>query len=181
VCAKSKFFKAACSEKWRKGQERIVRLPEAGVATFKTYSVWVYSGDVAEDTCTSKSDEKDKTAAQASLIDLYLLGDTLDDIQLRNKAVLMLFASIRRHDMIPGVGPVSRMWESTASGSVLRKMLVDLFLWRLNRSSFTQWVHEYPASFVQEVAVAALKGLQTKGWDKLAENLQQYTEPVTPK
>jgi hypothetical protein len=120
VCAKSKFFKAACSKQWREGQEQIVRLPEAGVAAFKAYSAWVYSGDVAEHTCTPESEEEDMDVAQTSLIDLYLLGDTLDDIQLRNKAMSMLFACIR-HCVIPSIDNVRHIWESTPSGSFLRK------------------------------------------------------------
>jgi hypothetical protein len=37
VCANSKFFKAACSKRWREGQERTVRLPEAQPDIFKLY------------------------------------------------------------------------------------------------------------------------------------------------
>lgn len=29
ICVKSKFFRAACSDRWQEGQEKVVRLPEA--------------------------------------------------------------------------------------------------------------------------------------------------------
>lgn len=153
-----------------------MRLPEARATTFKAYSSWIYSGDVAEDICTPESKHADIGAAQESLIDLYLLGDTLDDIRLRNKAALMLFDGIRRHSMITGHENVHRIWESTASGSLLRKMMVDLYVWKLERSD-TDWVRTYPADFVQEVAITSLKALPLKTWSQVMENRQQYTEP----
>ena len=77
VCARSKFFKAACSKQWREGQERLVRLPEVDPVVFKTYCGWVYSGDLAKPFCTSESEVKDRIAEQKHFIDLYLLGDSL--------------------------------------------------------------------------------------------------------
>jgi hypothetical protein len=180
VCAKSKFFKVACSNRWREGQERIVRLPEAEAATFKVYSTWIYSGDIEEDACTPTSDKRDRFAAQTSLIKLYLLGDTLDDIQLRNRTIRMLSTSVKRLDAIPGISNVDQIWESTVSGSLLRKMIIDLFIWIADHSYFVKSIHRFPASFVQEVAVASLGALGTKDLDNLAENFQQYTEPENP-
>ena len=181
VCAKSKFFKAACSKQWREGQERIVRLPEAGVATFKAYSAWIYSGDVAENTCTSTSSDGEKRTTLASLVDLYLLGDTLDDVKLRNKVVMMLFTSIRSMNMLPCISGVQQIWKSTPSGSLLRKMLVDAFVSRLERNGFASCAPSYPADFVREVAVAAMEALPTTTWDKLAERVGKYAEPENSK
>lgn len=176
VCAKSKFFKAACSKKWREGQERIVRLPEAGVATFKTYCDWVYSGDVAKDTCTSKSAKSDQCAAQASSVGLYLLGDILDDVQLRNKVVPMLFSSMRCLNMLPCTSGVRHIWNSTPSGSLLRKVVVDVFVLRLDRSTLSDRVSDYPVDFVREVAVVSMKAAPSISWKEMVEKIPQYME-----
>jgi hypothetical protein len=111
------------------------------------------------------------------LIGLYLLGDALDDIQLRNKATSMLFTCIRRHALLPALESVRHIWKSTASGSLLRKMVVDIFVSRLARSIFAARVSSYPADFVQEVAVAAVGALPTSTWDTLAERVGTYAEP----
>lgn len=43
ICAKSKFFAAACSERWVEGKEKQVRLPEVDPTVFESHLSWVYS------------------------------------------------------------------------------------------------------------------------------------------
>ena len=95
VCARSKFLKAACSKQWRESRERVVRLPEVGALTFKAYSSWVYSGELPKTTCTDSSSHSDQLAEKVRLVELHLLGDSLDDIELRNETVAMLFNAMR--------------------------------------------------------------------------------------
>lgn len=45
--AKSKFFEAACSQRWKEGMEKTIRIPEAEPEVFRAYVAWVYSNDVA--------------------------------------------------------------------------------------------------------------------------------------
>jgi hypothetical protein len=162
VCAKSKFFKAACSKRWREGQEQVVRLPEVKTAVFQAYSTWIYSGEIADGTCTLTNTLTEKGAEHEHLIDLYLLGDRLDDIQLRNEANKKLFASMRKVDAVPGHGITMRVWESTMPGSLLRKMLVDMVILRFSRTLFAESVSLYHPEFLQEVAVAAVNAAPTE-------------------
>jgi hypothetical protein len=37
ICAKSKFFKAACSERWIEGKQKVVKLPDVTARDFQTY------------------------------------------------------------------------------------------------------------------------------------------------
>jgi hypothetical protein len=37
ICAKSKFFKAACSERWIEGKQKVVKLPDITARDFQTY------------------------------------------------------------------------------------------------------------------------------------------------
>ena len=39
ICAKSKFFEAACSKLWAEDTEKVVRLPEVKVDAFQAYLV----------------------------------------------------------------------------------------------------------------------------------------------
>lgn len=176
VCAKSKFFKAACSKQWLEGQERIVRLPEAQPATFQSYCHWIYSEDLPEPTCTDESAKRDKLAEQKTLIKLYLLGDILDDVQLRDKATSVLFVAMRRQQIPPSVGNMKLIYESTPSSSLLRKMIVDVFISRIDRSDVAQSLTYYPAEFIQEVAAAAVTSAPSWTWDQVARRLPQYAE-----
>jgi hypothetical protein len=176
LCAKSKFFKAACSKRWIKNEERVVKLPEAKVAAFKAYSSWVYSDIIAEPTVTEKSSTVDKRNERESFIDLYLLGDTLDDILLRNQSLSMLFTSMRNHNMLPGLSSLILIWDSTPPMSLLRKMMVDVYVKKVVRSDFCEDISKYPREFVEEIAMASMKGTPTVGWDEMAKDMLQYSE-----
>lgn len=41
ICAKSKFVRASCSDRWQEGREKVVRLPEARlIPAFQMYMDW---------------------------------------------------------------------------------------------------------------------------------------------
>lgn len=144
VCAKSKFFKAACSKKWREGQEKVVRLPEVQPDNFKAYCGWLYSGQCPEPICTKDSDAYQQASEWKQLIDLHLLGETLDDVQLRNHSITVLFQSMRNQNMIPHPSGLTLIWESTPPRSQLRKMLVHAVISRLNSEVFVKNMEEFP-------------------------------------
>jgi hypothetical protein len=175
VCAKSKFFKAACSKHWLEGQKRTVRLPEVEVATFQSYCRWIYADDLLTSTCAAASSKSEKHAEQTSFIKLYLLGDTLDDVELRTKATSRLFAVMRSHDLIPSVPNLNLIYEATPSGSLLRKMVVDVFVARVDRGLFKMYAGSSPADFGKEVTAAALEAAPKSTWEAMAENLPEYT------
>lgn len=176
VCAKSKFFKAACSKQWLEGQERIVRLPEAGAAIFQAYCSWIYSGELQELTCTAASDVADGIAECKSLIKLYLLGDSLDDIALRNQMNVVLFKAMENQKKLVENGLIRLVWESTVPKSSMRGMIVDVFVSRHSCAQFAERVSDFPTKFVQEVAVAAMEARKTSAWKLVAKRLPQYVE-----
>lgn len=176
ICGKSKFFRAACSKKWREGQEKLVRLPELHLPTFKIYCSWVYTGKIADISYTKESDEDDKVAEKAQLVDLYLVADTLDDVKLRNLAVSTLLKSMEAHQTILSSVSIQRIWQSTLSGSKIRKMVVDVTVSRMADTSFAENLSQYPPEFVQDVAVAAMKIRPTVCWNQARKRLPQFLE-----
>lgn len=106
VCANSKFFKAACSKLWAEGKEKVVRLPEVKLDAFQAYLVWVYTGKVVFNRQAPRHQLRDT-------IDLYLLGDVLDDLLLRNTAMRTLVIHIPVWNVIPSVRLVNHIWAST--------------------------------------------------------------------
>lgn len=73
ICAKSKFFKAACSE-WEGDQAITVTLPKVDGKVFQNYVDWIYGNTLM---AASTVDEDVEMA-----IKLNLLGDVLDDGKL---------------------------------------------------------------------------------------------------
>ena len=176
VCAKSKFFRAACSKEWLEGHERVVRLPETGNTTFHDYCTWIYSGEIADGTSTPASAYVKKCSEFWRLIKLHILGDKIDDIQLRNKANIELFKSMKRVESVPNAQCLKLVWESTMPGSILRTLLVDAIVNKRNRDSFAAVVARYPPECVQEIAVAALRAASVLTWEQMALNLSTYEE-----
>lgn len=124
VCAKSKFFIAACSEHWIEGEEKKVKLPNVSPAVFQRYLSRVYSCDL-EWVYPDNHEEADvwKLFEEASmLIDLYILGDSLDsldDIDLRNRTMEVLVNSEER--WLQDENRVTYIWNNTPSGTTLHR------------------------------------------------------------
>jgi hypothetical protein len=86
---------------------------------------------------------------------MYILGDVLDDYQLRNTAMEHLIGSfncpiLQRWEMITDV------YERTPTGSPLRKYLVNRQIAKADRGFFAKWAAEAPVESVQEVAIALM-------------------------
>lgn len=153
-----------------------MRLPEVTAVTFQAYSTWLYTGQIAVGPCTEASAFDEKMGEFQLLIDLYLLGDKLLDIQLRNQANIALFKSMQKVNSVPDVRLTTLVWESTVSGSLLRKLLVDVIVWRFDRDSYAGSISRYPAEHVQEVAVAVLRATSILSWEQMAQKLSPYEE-----
>lgn len=102
ICDNSKFFKAACSKRWLEGQEKLVHLLEVKIEVFQAYCKWVYLGLMPVTHCSRESKVEGITAEQGLLINLYLLGDLLDDFQLRRVATKTFYRCLKATGGLPG-------------------------------------------------------------------------------
>jgi hypothetical protein len=82
---------------------------------------------------------------------------------------------MRSHDLIPSVPNLNLIYEATPSGSLLRKMVVDVFVARVDRGLFKMYAGSSPADFGKEVTAAALEAAPKSTWEAMAENLPEYT------
>ena len=152
VCAKSQFFHAACSARWSKGGERVVRLPDVEPREFQMYVDWSYTSKLVVEDDESISDRG------MGLARIYLLGDVLDDVKLRNEAARLLSAVVIKHgDLPPRL--VRLIWENTPTSSLLRKWIVDTTVLLMDRAYFAQIAAHYPAEFMLEIATNAMRRL----------------------
>jgi hypothetical protein len=171
ICPKSKFFRAACSERCR--ESKVIRLPEVSVDDFPLYAHWVYNS-------TIDVEVEGVEETQDNCLRMYILGDVFDDYRLRNAAMELLIDSIESIAQ-PSPDTVWDVYERTPTGSPLRKLLVD---WRIGssgkeRDKFAVEVESYPAEFVQELAVALMRKTQVVTTEALVASVKSSFYPET--
>lgn len=144
ICVKSKFFKAACSDRWTK----FVRLPSVEPGVFQRYLDWAY-GDVVVSQATLQDNLE-------MSVKLYLLGDTLEDVRLRNKVLRALNSYSSIDKLQPGPKSHRLIWDSTPPSSPLRRWAIDAAILRVRRENFERNLSSYPMGFVRQVALKKL-------------------------
>ncbi|KAM0717913.1 hypothetical protein Q7P37_006245 [Cladosporium fusiforme] len=150
ICDKSKFFRAACSKNWRESQERVVRLPEVDEETFHSYLDWIYRNKIVY-----MGSEREPATKDFHYIRLYLLGEYLLDVNLRNEIMSSLSRGVSRSMTKPNVEVVEYIWERTAPSSLLRTWMADLTAYNTtSMKSFEASIGEYPEAYVHAVAIA---------------------------
>jgi hypothetical protein len=126
-------------------------LPETSVRDFQLYFHWLYTSK----TEVEGEGEEDVEQKHQSYLSMYILGDVLDDYQLRNTAMEHLIESLPFTPQ-PSPDAVWDIYERTPAGSPLRKLLVDQRIGTGDRDEFAKDVEVFPAEFVQELAVSLM-------------------------
>lgn len=152
----SAFFRAACSEKWKEGQERLVRLPEHDVDSWNEYlhckfTQSVAKPDVSKNTCGEETDP------WIRIVQLWITADQLQDVHLQNKVVdEMLSMNTRRSDYA-GPKTVSLAREHTTPDAPLRRLLIDEYLAsNIGIDYMREHWSKYPSDFLRDLFAAAL-------------------------
>jgi hypothetical protein len=172
ICASSKFFKAACSERWIERKTKKVSLPEVEPEVFQSYVAWLYSGHHHME--ASKDDPVDlKDVALGKAVELYLLGDVLDDIRFRNK---MMEIQTCQQDLnrLPNVPTMNKLWRRTTHTSPLRKMYTEMIIMRF----LAENVGSYSPELARDILVASLKQIETSTVKPFTSKLATFLEPV---
>jgi hypothetical protein len=153
ISLKSKFFTAACRKVWTEGAEKLVRLPEVEPRLFRSYLNWVYTGDLAVDVSVADAEETASELKYRGFVKLYVLGDTLDDLALRNSAMKIIVNGDHQ------LGPKSITWafENTPPTSLMRKQLVRVAATRWNRETYIKQEELYPTEFVRALALQLMQ------------------------
>jgi hypothetical protein len=178
ISAKSKFFRAACSERWGElrsssGISRAIKLPETRAHDFQMYVSWVYATRMIE------LKNGDDLVSRKLLFRMYVLGDVLDDLQLRNAALEQLISSTALYTTQPNIEETKYVYENTPSGSALRGFLVEYRIGRGCREDFAKDVAKYPIEFIQEFAAAAFSKIQSSTRPIVTASLRNSFKPET--
>jgi hypothetical protein len=146
---------------------------------FQSYVSWAYSPslNIAELTADEIGgfSAREECRLVAKCLELYILGDVLDDIRLRNKVLQTLALDIR--DIIfPEIE--GRAWEKTPENSPMRRMMVDRAMMRGKRSYLLGKLDKYPEDFVQRFAAELLQEVPIKDKKIFDAKLPSYLETL---
>lgn len=111
------------------------------------YMDWIYFNEIASNVTSSLT---------SNLVNLYLLGDMVDDKTLRNKVMDALQTSTHERQKGLSTHTICHIWESTVEGSTLRKWAFDMILLK-QRNTFEENSTKYPPDFVRKIAVELMK------------------------
>lgn len=150
LCSKSKYFKSACSELWASGREKVVRPTQGTPEQFKVYSEWVYTSHL-------NVDAEGPDQQLAALIGMFILGDFLNDYQLRNATMDLLITTVLGGTHVFSLDQLNRVYAATPASWPLRQFAVWWVLANVSQKDLKSNIAQYPAEFVQELALAALK------------------------
>jgi hypothetical protein len=109
------------------------------------------------------------------MVNLYLLGDVLDDVAFRNAAMQLLYTHSETTKNQPSGPTIARIWENTPEKSLLRKWVLDVTVLRLSRESFAEEAANYPAEFVLQLASKLMREVKLTP-KQLTARLSDYLE-----
>lgn len=135
---------------------------------FEGYINWAYSDTLVAESTVSRNIDM--------MIDLYLLGDKLDDIKLRNKTLKALHSYATIDKTLPGAQNIGIIWEGTPSSSPLRRCALDSLVARRSRKGFERSIARYPSAFVQELALMSLQQIPMIAEQDFRMKLPLYIE-----
>lgn len=151
----------ALSGPWKEAEERVVHLPEDDVRTFDLYLHYIYNNEFA---CISNPpDNQHGRTERGTLARLYVLCEKLQDLRSKNCIIKALSDSVYKIRTggggwnIPEFEVVDTLYKGTFKGSLVRRMLVDIFTQGVPSKFMTpEWTNRYPGEFLQNLAVCLM-------------------------
>ena len=146
ITRRSPLVKQALSGEWKEAQDGVLLMPEDEPAIVKLYQQWLYTGCIFTDHRAAK-----ETAAEyVTLVQCYVLGDKLFDGVFKDciiDAIISLLLSTHLFD--PSL--TNLVYECTTSGSPLRKLWQDIYLFA-GSSAWLDDVHDPHPDFAVELS-----------------------------
>ena len=152
LCRSSSYFKAALEGGFKESKDQVLRLPDDDPVVFSHFQLWLYTGNIIA------SHESPKDITWKVLISLYLFGDVRGIPRLQNEAIDLFIDKNVAMSQVPG-DQLNLIYENTLDSSPLRKLIVDLFTFRVTLTD-NSWFNEQPkALYPQQFLIDLAKSL----------------------
>ena len=118
------------------------------------------------------------TNLQMQHLKLYMLGNMLQDVRLRNKVIEAFIDAYVAPSpvMLPGPTGVTYIYENTAQPAPMRRLLGHVTLSRVSREALEKNVSKYPRELVDSLAVSAAQKVATTSVGAFNEKRANYPE-----
>ena len=166
ICHHSHFFRGAFSGGFEEAEAGAISLPEDDVEVFKVFERWLYTEDFHCSTGTSN--------VYLHLAKVYCFGDKVGIRALKHGALDALRENVLNANDVPIESDLTNfVWQNTVAQSSLRKLLVDLFTYRVAAEDVENDILAYPTEFIADVTILNMKRLQ------YAEDVVPYEHDAT--
>nr|POE64970.1 hypothetical protein CFP56_65928 [Quercus suber] len=146
--ARSDYFAAACSGRWRQDDADIELLAD-DPDTFNNYVASIYSSDIIV--------EINIDNAYETMIKTYFLADRLGDRENSNNIISTMIRWELENKCFQQVKNVNLCYSSSTPGSPQRRLLVDLWLQHGDTKTFVHEAEHFHPEFLRDVAVAFME------------------------
>jgi hypothetical protein len=171
LCDASPFFKAHCKPDWMKPDDKIIKLPEDNAEVVRMMIFWIYHNQI----CISeiKYDELNTWCTCEEALDspwglftqLYVIAQKYQMAQLQNDVIDALLDLGAKWVLAPGI--ISWVYENTAKGDNLRKLIFRIAREDLTRSDLASFCDNLCQQFLFDMTYAAA---QSDSHGKLEDN-----------
>jgi hypothetical protein len=175
---RSEFFRAARSAAWKKDAQEPTTLnnDDDTPEVFASYMRCVYLGLV-----TPISDDGDLTHDwDTSLVGLYVLADKLDDLTTANLVIDRLVSLSDETDLLLSSPAVNLVYSSTTSGSPLRALIRDQFVYEAGIDYFDtepNMKRIFHCDFFRDIAAEYLRIKNTAMEQRPADTIKNVFNP----
>lgn len=160
LCNHSRSFCAALERGFREAHERIARLPSIGIESFRAYTQSISRGEVVSMNSDDVLRDFDARQQRLLLIALYITGDQLADIFLRNTAtdhLLKLSAATRRGFNRQSIRMV---YDNLPRTFKVHEVELDEFCRWANDAGLSAHRNDLPVEFLGDFAILLPKCVQ---------------------
>jgi len=147
LCAISPFFAAAFNKTYNFAESgsATLNLPEARPEDFEYFVQWLYTHTLNHEELVGGH------PAFFRLLRLYILADTIGVTKLKNDIVDAIAALADSSNSVPTAEDTRTIYSEISETSLLRKLVLDLFLWKrtegLIETHLDSWYIEFPSLF----------------------------------
>ena len=164
ACQQSMVLNKLCAKADAEGNPKSFSLPDLDVEHFNIYMRYLYTGTVVIRTQEEAMKAKDGRKRQSQLIEMYLLGEAVDDMKLRNLTIDELIRFRVKDRVVMTVQRINIIFTKSKAGSKFRAYCIDCCIINATAESLNLTKSKLPPDFVFAL-LCGMTQARDNGWD----------------